>query len=56
MPEREFRLLRALPMFAPLPWRGSRAGAALVPVRVRAGEAIIREGEVGDRFYVVGRG
>ena len=37
---------------------GRDAGSAfrLVPVRVRAGEVVIREGDPGDRFYIVHEG
>jgi len=57
VPEREYRLLRGVGMLAPLPVaRLEELARRLVPVQVAQGEAIIREGEVGDRFYVIGAG
>lgn len=50
-------VLRALPLFAPLPPPVLEALARkLVPVSVRAGEAVVAEGEVSDRFYVIRTG
>ena len=54
---RELDRLRALPIFAPLPpptieWMA----AHLRELDVNAGTAIIREGQVGDRFYLIERG
>jgi hypothetical protein len=54
---RELDRLRALPIFAPLPpptieWMA----AHLRELDVEAGTAVIREGQVGDRFYVIDRG
>jgi predicted MFS family arabinose efflux permease len=57
VPEREFRALRALPAFAPLPLATVENVSRLVSeVRVAAGEVVIREGEAGDLFYVVADG
>jgi MFS family permease len=57
LPDRRLDLLRALPMFAPLPGQTlERLAAELAPVRVAAGETVFREGDSGDRFYVVGSG
>ena len=54
VPVQELELLRAVPMFAPLaPPILERLAARAIRVAVPAGEAIIREGEPGDRFYVV---
>ncbi len=56
-PERELALLRELPLFAPLPGPTlEHLAAHLVPVRISAGEEVFRQGESGDRFYVVGSG
>jgi len=50
-------LLRRLPMFAPLPAPAiERIMADLVRVDLPAGHVLIREGESGDRFYVVADG
>jgi MFS family permease len=57
VPERELRLLRGLPMFAPLPLPTlEHLAHSLREVRVSPGEEVVREGEAGDRFYVVGSG
>src|SRR4051794_21563955 len=57
VPEAQFRALRAVPAFAPLPIATVETVAQrLVPVSVPAGEAVIREGEPGERFYVVAAG
>ena len=50
-------LLRRSPIFAPLPEAALEALAAkLIPFSVTANEAVIREGEQGDLFYLVGAG
>ncbi len=57
VPEHEYRLLRGLPMFAPLPIaRLEELAMRVTHVRRPAGETIIREGEPGDRFYVIAEG
>ncbi|HEX9044848.1 MAG TPA: cyclic nucleotide-binding domain-containing protein [Candidatus Limnocylindrales bacterium] len=54
IPFREIALLRRLRLFAPVPAPAVESAARrLVPVSVSAGEPIIREGDIGDRFYVV---
>jgi MFS family permease len=57
VPVVEIALLRSLPLFAPL---GAPAleglAQALVEVEAPAGTAVLREGEPGDRFYVVADG
>ena len=57
VPERELALLRAIDLFAPLPapTLESLAGA-LVPVRVAAGQEVFRQGDIGDRYYIVATG
>ena len=55
-PER-FVLFRELDIFRPVPQPAlEQLVAAARPVRVGAGEVLIREGDVGDRFYVVTSG
>ena len=50
-------LLRAVPLFAPLePKSLELIAQQLVRVEVPAGEALIHEGEEGDRFYVIESG
>lgn len=57
VPERAFGLLRGLPLFAPVPLAVVETLASrLVPVALVSGEVVIREGAVGDRFYVVAEG
>jgi CRP-like cAMP-binding protein len=54
VPVERLDLLRANPIFAPLP--GStleQVAASLEEVRVPAGEEIVRQGEPGDRFYLI---
>jgi MFS family permease len=57
VPVVEIALLRSLPLFAPL-GAPSLEGLAhgLSELEVRAGTVVIREGEPGDRFYVVAEG
>jgi MFS family permease len=51
------RLLQAIPIFAPLsPPVLERLASRLTPVQAQGGEEIIREGDHGDRFYVVSSG
>jgi MFS family permease len=55
--EREVALLRGTPIFAPLPEvTVERLSSRLAYVRAEAGEAVIREGDHGDRFYIVSEG
>jgi MFS family permease len=56
-PTRQLELLRAIPIFSPLsPPVLEHLAARLTPVHAGAGEEIIRRGDHGDRFYVVGSG
>ncbi|HEU5263486.1 MAG TPA: cyclic nucleotide-binding domain-containing protein, partial [Gaiellaceae bacterium] len=57
VPVVEVALLRNVPMLAPLPPPTLEALArALEPVSVPAGVDVIREGDLGDRYYVVADG
>jgi Cyclic nucleotide-binding domain len=58
VPVVEVSLLRSLPLFAPLPppTLESLARALDEPVTVPAGVDVVRQGEPGDRFYVVADG
>ena len=50
-------LLQASPLFRPLPGPViEELAAKLVVVTTSAGEQVIREGDAGDRFYLVGSG
>jgi CRP-like cAMP-binding protein len=56
-PAPELALIEQVPMFAPLSVAAKeRVAANLVPQSVHAGEVVIRGGDVGDRFYIVGDG
>jgi MFS family permease len=57
VPAPELELIERVPMFAPLSVAAKeRVAAKLVPLSVRAGELVIRAGETGDSFYIVGAG
>jgi MFS family permease len=53
----EMDLLTSIPIFAPLPG-GSIENLAtrLVPLRIERGDVIIRQGDEGDRFFIVAEG
>jgi MFS family permease len=52
--EREVALLRDVSIFAPLPaLELEQLAAAVIPLTLPAGTEIIRQGESGDRFYVI---
>ena len=56
-PGRALDLLRRIPIFRPLPPATiEQLASHVVPVRVAAGDVVIRQGEAGDRFYVVAHG
>src|SRR5206468_768760 len=53
----ELRILVSVPIFTPLPGGSlEHLAARLVPLRVEAGTVIVREGDAGDRFYIVAEG
>jgi MFS family permease len=57
VPVREIRLLRLTPEFVPLPAPQLEAVARRTRwVTVEPGQALIREGEAGDRYYVLESG
>ncbi|HET8823257.1 MAG TPA: cyclic nucleotide-binding domain-containing protein, partial [Thermoleophilaceae bacterium] len=57
IPEDAFALLRSVPIFAPLSLATlENVSRRLTEIDVRAGHAIVREGEPGDRFYVIAEG
>jgi CRP-like cAMP-binding protein len=57
VPSTELELIERVPMFAPLSIATKELVASrLIPTAVSAGEAVIRSGETGDRFYIVGDG
>ena len=57
VPEAKLMLLRSLPLFAPLSAPViERLASRLDPVEVDAGTAIVRQGDPGDRFYIVTAG
>jgi len=56
-PPPELELLRSIAIFRPLPEATiEQLASELVPVHVPAGSAVVRQGEEGDRFYVVSQG
>ena len=57
VPGPELGILRAIPIFAPLPEHiAEQLSWNLIPVQVAAGTVVIREGDEGDRFYVLSDG
>jgi MFS family permease len=53
----ELRILASVPIFAPLPGGSlEHIAARLIPLRVEPGTVIVREGDAGDRFYIVAEG
>jgi len=57
VPEREYDLLRGVGMFAPLPVaKLEELARRLTPARFASGAIVVREGDPGDRFYVIAAG
>jgi MFS family permease len=58
VPDREeLRILASVPIFAPLPGLTlEHLAGRLVPMRLDPGTMILREGDAGDRFYIVADG
>jgi MFS family permease len=55
--EEELGLVRGIPMFAPLRVTDlERLAQELDHMHARAGADIIRQGDVGDRFFIIGQG
>jgi MFS family permease len=53
----ELRVLASVPIFTPLPGSSlEHLAGRLVPMRLDAGTMIVREGDAGDRFYIVAEG
>jgi MFS family permease len=56
-PTAELSVIDCVPMLAPLSLAAKEhLATALVPVSAKAGEVVVREGDPGDRFYIVARG
>jgi MFS family permease len=56
-PTRELALLRAIPLFKPLPAPAiDQLASSLIPVHAEVGTEIVRQGDPGDRFYVIASG
>jgi len=56
-PAPELELVEQVPMFGPLSVAAKeRVAANLISLSPQAGDVVIRAGEVGDRFYIVGQG
>ncbi|HEX5949710.1 MAG TPA: MFS transporter [Actinomycetota bacterium] len=57
VPSHEMAVLRDTDLFGPLPPTAlERVSRNVVPIHVSAGDVVIREGDRGDRFYVIERG
>jgi hypothetical protein len=57
VPERQLELVSGVPFFTPLPrFDLERIARQLDLLRVAAGAEVIRQGDVGDRFYIVDAG
>lgn len=57
IPARPFALLRGVPLFAPLPVASvENLALRLEPVRIAGGEAVVTQGQTGERFFVIDEG
>lgn len=57
VPERELEILRRIPFMEALtPLTLERLASRIVPITASYGEAVIQQGDRGDRFYVVDEG
>jgi MFS family permease len=57
VPDHELRLLRGIPLFAPLPMTAlERLAGAMQPTAHAAGDVIYREGEPGDTYLIIAEG
>jgi MFS family permease len=57
IPQEELELLRSTRIFAPLPAAMlERVARNLVPIDAPMGTTVIRQGDVGDRFFVIDQG
>jgi MFS family permease len=55
--EDKLRILTGVPIFSPLPGTSlEQLATRLVPLRIDAETMIVREGDEGDRFYIVAEG
>jgi MFS family permease len=53
----ELRILASVPIFAPLPGTSlEHLAGRLVPLRIEPGGVVVRQGDQGDRFYIVAEG
>ena len=53
----ELRILSGVPIFAPLPGAAlEHIAGRLSPLRIDPGTVVVREGDAGDRFYVIVEG
>jgi MFS family permease len=53
----ELRILTSIPIFAPMPGASlEHLAGRLVPMRLDPGTMIVREGDTGDRFFIVAEG
>ena len=57
VPEARLALLRSLTIFAPLPAPAvERVASRLIPTEAASGTVIVRQGDPGDRFYIIESG